>query len=582
MIKNYLKIAFRNVRRNKVFSAINIAGLAIGMAVFILMAEYVVSEWSSNRFLSKFDQLYRIGSTAKAGNSYYLQPGFAPAIKERFPSVEATVRVADGIGAGVISSNTQGKEPVSFREENIFYVEGNFLDVFDFPFLSGNKSLYAPRTAVISEKIARKVFGKTDAAGQTINISNQFGNTAYTVSGVVKDIPASSDIRAELFLSIHTLENAANRDGNDWADPNTTESGFTNVYTLLRKGTDVPALSQQVAAYIHSVNKTTNGSEYFFQPFRHLHLAPSFDYPYQTFGSLQLVTLLLGVALLILFIAWINYINLSTVQSLRRVKESGVRKVLGASRLQLALQFLSETLILTIISIVISILLVNIFQPVFNRFTGIELSLSVLNNGWIIAGGILLVVGGALLSGGYVAFVLSAFKPTSAFKSKPEKLNRGISLRKGLVVFQFSISIVFIIATIVLYNQLEYMKTQKLGISLDQLLVIKGPTVSNDGQADRNYAFKTELLRLPFVKKASASNNIPGIGYNFSTENITRQVPEAGDEKKSYKMFICDQNFFDTYSIGFSQGKTFTEEEANGGWNNSQKLILNEKAAEQL
>ena len=587
MLKNYLLVAFRNLRRNKTFSIINIAGLAVGLAVFLLIFEYVAFEWSANRFHKNYDHLYRAAVNNKQnGADYYLPPGFAPIIKEKFPAIEATIRVADGIGGGVISysanDNNNPADLKSFREERITYVDGNFLETFTFPLVDGATSLQEPEAMAISESMARKIFGKTMVAGKVVTVSNQFGNIPYTIKAVFKDMPQQSDIKSNVLLSLHTLENPANRDGNDWADPNGTESGFVNIYMLLKKPADAVAVTKQLNDFIHSIKEDSKDDAIFLQPFSQLHLAPDFNYPFQTFGSLTMVVLLLAVALLILIIAWVNYINLSTVQALRRAKETGVRKVLGASRKQLTTQFLSETFLLTIASAGIAFFLVQGFQNVFNGFTGKSLSLNQLNASWFWAAAVAFILVGCLLSGGYVAFVLSSFKPVTTIRGKAGNAVKGLSLRKGLVVFQFTISIVFIIATLVLYRQLQYMKTTNTGLTLNQLLVIKGPTVSTDDQAEKNVAFKNAMIQMPFVKKYAASNNVPGQGYNFFTAGITRLNPQKGDDKKSYGMFICDNNYFDTYNIQFAQGKTFTQEEAYDGWSKSQKVLINEKAATQL
>ncbi len=587
MLKNYFKIAWRNLWRNKTYTAINMAGLATGLAVFLLIFEFIAFEWSSNRFHKNYDNLYRMGITDKAGNSStYVPPGFAPMLKEKIAGVQAAVRVADGIGGGVLSYaggvNEKQTALKSFREERMLYVEGNFLEVFTFKLLDGVPSLEQPKTLALSETMAKKLFGKINVAGKIITVSDQFGNTPYTINAVFKDMPAASDIKTEVLLSIHTLENAANRDGNDWADPATTESGFTSIFLLLKKEADPAAVTAQVSGLLHAVHPKDAGDMSVLQPLKHLHLAPGFNYPYQTFGSLKFVVLLFTVALLILLIAWVNYINLSTVQSLTRAKETGVRKVLGASRRQLTLQYLSETFLLSLAAVAIAFLLVQLFQNIFNGFTGKALSLQVLNQGWFWFYAILFIMAGSLLSGGYVALVLSSFKPMATIRGKAGNAIKGISLRKGLVVFQFSISIIFIIATLILYQQLQYMKTSDSGMNLSQLLVIKGPTVSSEGQAEKNDAFKNQLSQLPFVKKYAASNNIPGGGYNFSTAGITRLSPEKEDDKKNYNMFISDEKFFDTYGISFVQGKSYTAEEARQGWNKSHKVIINEKAAAQL
>jgi putative ABC transport system permease protein len=579
---NQLRSIQRSLARNKVFSAINIAGLAIGIAVFLLIAEFVASEWGANRFHKNFDRLYRAASINKEEVNFYLPPGYAPILTQKFPAIEAAVRVTENMGSGVITYTTPAGELKSFREESILYTDGNFLEVFSFPLVNGNPSIQAPFTLALAESISKKLFGNENAIGKTVTVSNQFGNTVYTIDAVFKDIPSSSDIKGKVLLSLNTLNSAANRDGNDCADPNTLESGFVFIYMLLRNDANKNAVENQVTEFLHSAKPELSDVSFAIQPFKHLHLAPDFNYPLQTFGSLKLVTLLLAVALLILFIAWINYINLSTVQALKRAKESGIRKVLGATRGQLTRKFLFETFILTALSVLLAFLIVQLLQPAFNRFTGKDLSLITLNQGWFWPAAVLLILTGSLLSGGYVSFILSSFKPVDTIRGKLDKNPQGISLRKGLVVFQFGISVAFIIATIILFKQLSFMRSESLGMKIDQLLVIKGPTVSSDDQAEKNYTFKNQLKALPFVQKIAASNNVPGQGYNFSTQGITRQNPPPGDDKKSYSMFISDQYFFDTYGINFLEGRTFTEEEALSGWAKSAKVIINQKAARQL
>lgn len=583
MLKNYFKTAWRNLWRNREFTFINISGLALGIILFLFIMQYVAFEWNANRYNKNYSQLYRLNVVHKDGVSDYTSaPGFATFVKQQVPAVKNYVRVADGIAAGVITyQRISSSEQAVFSENNISYVDSTFLDVFSFPIIAGTSSLAEPKTLALSETISKKMFGKTDVIGKTITISNQFGNTIYTINAVYKQ-PQTSDIKAEVLLSIYTLESAANRDKNDWADPSKTQYAFVNAYIQLEKGSNPTLVNNQITTIVQAANPRIKDDKIVLQPFSQLHLAPSFNYPYQTFGSLTFVTVFFCVAVLILLIAWINYINLSNAQALNRLKEVGVKKVLGASRLQLMFQYLTETFILTISSTLIAVLMVNIFQNTFNDFAGKQLSLAVFNNSWFWLAGIAFVIIGSVLSGSYVAFLLTAYKPVTAFSGKINTSIKTFSLRKALVVFQFTISIVFIIATIILYRQLQYMQTEKLGMNLNKLLVIQGPTVSSEGQAARNVSFKNELTQLPFVKKIAASNNVPGVGYNFSTDGITKLNAQKGDEQKSYSMFICDQNFFDTYGINFAQGQSFNQNDAERSWNKVQKVILNEKAAQQL
>ncbi len=583
MWSGYFKTAFRSLWRSRQFTLINIAGLALGIAVFLFIMQYVAFEWSANRFNKNYNSVYRTNVQNKEGNTdYVLPPGFAPIIKQRFPAIENVTRIADRIAGGVLTYNANNtNDSKVFREENIIYVDNNFLSVFSFPLLAGTPVLTRPKTLALSEAMSRKLFGTTDAVGKTVTVSNQFGNTLYTVKAVYQQ-PATSDIKAEALLSLETLASPANRDENDWADPAGTTNGFTSIYVQLRKDADAPLLAGNITQFVRSINPDSKDDVIYLQPLSELHLAPSFNYPYQTYGNLLLVVVFACIAVLIVLIAWLNYINLSTAQAINRSREVSVRKILGASRSRLMFQHLTETLIIALASTGIAVLIVLLFQSTFNSFTGKELSFAVLNNGWFWLAGIATILIGSFLSGSYVAFVITSFQPLDTLRSKGEIRVKGLSVRKALVVFQFAASIVFIIATVILYQQLRFMQTGDLGMTLNQLLVIQGPTVSSEGQAVKNISFKNSLAQLPFIKKVTASNNVPGVGYNFGANGITGRNATEKDKQKSYQMFICDQNFFDTYGISFMQGKTFSNEAAERSWNNIKNIIVNEKAAKEL
>jgi len=580
MLRNHLKIALRRLLRDRTFSLLNLVGLAVGLATTLLIFEFIAYEWSANRFHANYSTLYRLVLTEKQQtNEYYLPPGWGKVIREKFADVRGVVRVAEGIGAGLFS--TTGTSPVSFRENQVIFSDGDFFRSFTFPFVSGGNTLDQPQTLALSASFAQKLFGNANAVGKTLNVSNQFGTTLYTVTGVFADFPANSDLQTHAVLAFSTLNSAANRSGNDWADPNTLDSGFTNLYFHLNDQTNPAELEGRLTAFLRQADPEARDKTLHLQPFRELHLAPTFSYPYQTYGSLTLVVSLGGVALLVLLIAWVNYVNLSTAQALRKAKEVGVRKVIGAQTRQLMGQFLTETALLSLGSVVLGVVLALALQEVFNEFTGKNLTLAVLGHSGFWLGLLGLILLTALFAGGYVAFVLSAQRPIVALRSQAAG-GRRFTLRQVLVVFQFGISVVFIVATLVMYRQTQFMRNSALGLQLDQLLVMAGPTLATENQSLKNDAFKQELARLPFVRKVAASNNIPGQGYNFGTGGITRPNPAPGDEKKNYRMFIADQNFFDTFGISFAQGRSFTKAEADASWNNAHRVIVNESAARQL
>jgi putative ABC transport system permease protein len=540
----------------------------------------VAFEWGANRFHKNYNQLYRVSLLHPQG--HYMAPGFAPLLKNSFPAVNNVVRIAD-IGKGLIAidgSPNNATKPHQYREEQVSYVDADFFRVFSFPVIQGDADLSQSKTAALSATVAKKYFGDASPVGRVMTINNQFGKGLYKVTGVYNDMPEQSDIKADILLSIATLQDPAFLSDNTWADPKGLNSGYCNIYVLLNKGTDANQLAKQADHMKDKLQPENRGDKFAFQPMAQVHIAPSFKYPLQTFGSLVLVTAFGAVALLILVIAWVNYINLSVAQSLNRSREIGVRKVLGAMRRQLVLQFLAETAAVTFGSVLIAISLVYMLQPLYNSFVDKNLSLSVLNQGWFWPAATLLTVGGSLSSGVYVAFILSSFNPIKTLSGKLTSLKGGLSFRKGLVVFQFMVSVVFIISTMVLYRQLNYMKNQDLGMKVNQRLVIVGPDV-NGGKVI-SQGFKNRLSALPFVQKYAASNDIPGKGYNFSASGITRLNPNPGDEKKEFSMLQVDDKYFDTYDIQFVAGSNFTAQNIDDGYRKTTSLIINQKAAEIL
>ncbi|UEG55160.1 ABC transporter permease [Mucilaginibacter daejeonensis] len=583
MFGNHLKIAFRSLWRNKAFSVINVLGLVLGFTVLIFIAEYIAYEWSANRDHKDLKQIYRLSFLYKDGKSnYYMPPGIGARLATDVSGVKACVRIGDNIGNGVVAVTDASGSKKVFREEKVSFTDDSFFKVFSFPLVSGSGRLNEPQTTAISQSVAQKYFGGVDAVGKVIEVNNQFGQANYTVTGVYQDMAQNSDIKADILLSFKTIESAAFRNSNDWADPNTFDSEYAFIYLLADEHADQAHLADQATQLLHQLKPDTQNDKLGLQPLSELHIAPSFNYPFQTFGSLTLMISFISVAMLVMVIAWVNYINLSTAQALNRAKDVGVRKVLGAARSQLSAQYLIETVVLTVIGLAVALLLVLCLQSTYNGILEKQLSLSIFDQWWIWAGGGAMIVTGTLIAGGYVAWVLSSFDPLVTIRSKALISIGGVSLRRGLVVFQFATSIVFIVATIVLYDQLKYMRTQDLGMNVDQRLVITGPSVINSSQIDHSLAFEADLRQLPFVKQVAASNNVPGQGYNFSAAGITNMQPAPGDDKFSYAMLIVDNDFFSTYDIKIKNGSGFSPAMLEHGWPKTKKVILNEAAVKQL
>ncbi|WP_428654474.1 ABC transporter permease [Runella sp.] len=583
MLQNYLKIAFRNLVRNKVYSFINIAGLAMGIAAFLLILEYVSHEKSFNQFHAGLPNMYRLLNEDPKGITWgEVEPGWASRAKQRFPDIKAYCRFADGIAQGIVKK--EGAKDESFRERNIAYVEGNFFSFFSFPLKAGQaKSLAKPNTIFVSETTAKKYFGTQNPMGKVMILSNQFGTTPFTVEGVYTDMPDNSDIRYDMVFSLETLTIAGNLEGNDWANTENIDSQYTNLFFQLNKGVNPTAFEAKLTAMRNELGKEKDGVRFRLQAFKNVHLAASLNDTLLTLGNLKYVYMLGGIAFLILVIGWFNYINLSTANSLKRANEVGVRKVIGATQGHLIKQFLGESMLVNSLGFALAFVLVALLQPFFNELLDKPLSLKTLGYSTVWIWGLAIVVVGSLASGAYTAFALSNFNPIKTLKGKLTRTSKGAFLRKSLVVAQFSISITLVLATMVIYNQLNYMQSQNLGMNTQQLLVVRGPEIGKDSTYKlRKNAFWNELTQQSFVKDYCTSGSIPSGWYNFSTAGFTQPNSKSGDEFKTYSFAIIGERFLKTYEIGLKAGRNFTAEECNVEWNQNSKVLLNERAIQQL
>ncbi|GGC01039.1 ABC transporter permease [Dyadobacter sediminis] len=582
MVHNYLKIAWRNLFRNKVYSFINIAGLAMGIAAFLLILEYVSFEKSVNQFHASLPDMYRMLNINPKGETWTeVEPGWGAQAKQNFPEIKEYCRFAEGYAKGIVKRADAKAEP--FREANIGYAEGNFFDFFSFPLLAGNKAaLSKPKVVFISKNSSVKYFGNDDPIGKVLTLSNQFGTHSYSVEGIY-EIPANSDIQFDMIFSLETLANPANLNGNDWATLDNLDSQFLSTYFLLAPNTNVKSLETKLSKLRDELKTDKDGVKFGLQAFGNVHLSEKLGDTYQTSGNLKYVYMLLIIAVLILLIAWFNYINLSTANAFKRANEVGVRKVIGATPGNLIAQFLGESMLVNMLAISSAVLLISVLQPFFNELVGKELSLATLGNSSMWLAGACILLSGSAISGVYTAFALSRFNPVKILKGNLVKSTKGILLRKSLVISQFTISIVLILATIVIYAQLRFMQSRNLGISTEQLLVVRGPEAGNDSTYQtRQAAFYNELGRQSYVKDYSLSGTVPGNWYNFKTSGFTQSGSRPGDEFKTYSFAIIDNHYLDTYGIQRKAGRNFTSQEVRVDWNSNSKVILNEKAVEQF
>lgn len=588
MLANYLTLAFRNLQKNLSFTVINALGLCLGMTAFIMITQYIAFEKNYNSFHTNAAALYRVLHEKGQGQyDAYTAPGFAPRAAATISGIDQYCRLAEGanLGTGIVTcESAAGDAEKSFRENNFVYADAGFFGFFTFGLTEGTAaSLKKPNVVALSRKTALRYFGNEPAIGKTLTLNNQFGKTLYTVEAVYEDMPEYSDLRYDMVFSIQTLYNAANLNGNEmWASMDGTGSQWLYTYVRLKAEANPSQVSDLYTKLERDVNPE-EASSIVLQPISDMHLGRSLTDPLPTFGSLKFVYLLGGIAGLILIIAWFNYINLSTASALKRAKEVGIRKVVGASKAQLVRQFLGESAMLNMLAFILSITLVTALQAPYTSLIGKNIELQVLNNNsfWILA--LVILILGTLGSGAYTAFVLSSFNPSKVLKGIFSKSDRGIFVRKALVVFQFSISLMLIAATVILFQQWKFMQDKDMGLNASQLLVIRGAEVNRDSTfRDRSAAFEGEISQASFVQRFSRSGNVPGDGFNFSTSGITRLNPLPGDEKIGYNIITIDDRYLDTYEIALAAGQNFTPEMCQKSWNEFEYAIVNEQAVASL
>lgn len=575
MIKNYLTIALRNMMRNKGYSIINILGLAVGIACTIVILLYVNDELSFDRFHEKGDRIYRMALDRQypgRTRSYAMIPhSFSQAMKDELPEIEEAVRVFYFQGGNLLI-NSEGR---TYEESKAMWADSTFFDIFSIKLLQGNPqtALTNPNTVVITEATAKKYFGDKNPIGEVLDVVAT--DNDLVVTGVCENVPGNSHLVFDLLRSSTSL--------NFLENPNFISfSAFT--YFLLKEGVNpeqleakFPALVEKYAAgqiqrqfsssYQEYV-QAGNGYTYFLQALPDIYLHSNLEAELRSPGSITRIYIFAIIAVFILLIAIINFMNLSTARSTERAKEVGIRKSLGSLRGQLISQFLTEAGLIAFIAMLIGLVLLNVLLPVFNDLSGKEFAFSqiVTPLNLLIYLAFCLIVG--ILAGAYPAVVLSGFDPISVLKGKLISTKHGILLRNGLVVFQFAISVILIISTIIVYNQLQYIRNKELGFNKEQLLSIQGAGFLQE----QKEAFKEELLKLPEVKSVGGCNALPG-GYFFGTS-----FRKEGENETSFGSgLVIDEDFISCLEMEVLEGRDFSDD-----FNDSLSLIINQTAVNEL
>jgi putative ABC transport system permease protein len=587
MLKSYLTIAFRNLSRNKVYSAINIIGLAIGMAACFFIFLYVRFEVSYDRFHKNADRLYRVPMEFlpnKTGPNATTYPSIGPTLKANFPEVEDFARLARPETfmhtSSVRYTDAKGNAKI-FNEGNFYIADASFLTMFTFPFKEGNPAtaLKAPQTIVISESIAKKYFGTTHAIDKVLVINGM----PLKVTGVFKDVPQYSHLKFDMLISFATLGDKWGY--NEWGWPE-----FYN-YVLLKPGTDPKKIETRLLAitqpFLASRMKQFNFKvKFFLQPITDIHLRSKCKLEPEPNGNERTVYFLSVLGILTLLIAWINYINLSTAKSLERAREVGLRKVSGATRLQVSIQFIFESFLVNCIALLVSIVIIIVFAPLFDHLTGKKISAGFINSGllhtwkfWLIAG--FAFVAGAIQVGIYPAFLLSAFKPALVLKGKFLRSNKGIQLRRVLVASQFALSILLIAGTMIVYRQLSFMRNQQLGYNKDQIVIVKAPAVYDSTFVTKTESFKTELQKNPAILQSAASTEIPG--KRIIANNTVMKAGQTLAEGHDCNLVEIDHDFVPTYQMQLAAGDNLPNHQAGNVFGTLHtKALVNEELVKLL
>jgi putative ABC transport system permease protein len=576
MINNYFKIGWRNLWRNKLYSTLNVTGLTFGLVCFLLISLYVFDELTFDRQHTKADRIYRLiehknvrgEATTIAAGGYKL----AEESKNVIPEVENTTRITRPGRANLVDP----ENPVPFQE-TITVADERLLQIFDFQLIAGDPltALKEPNSIIVNEDLAMRIFKSTEVLGKYVAFSHL--QTPLKITGVLKNLPYNSSFSFSSVMSESSFYNNEYFKENmqsDWA------SGEFSIYALLKEGSNADSVSRKMTRMVLSNFKPEPGTKlsYSLQLLTDVHLhsegiidgARNSNVDAIPQGNPMYIKVFSFTAVFVLLIAGINYTNLTTARASGRAKEIGVRKTIGAIRSNLIGQFLVESFLITFIAFLVAVVIINLILPAFNQFAGKQLTLGISTSYsfWLIA--VTLIIGMGILSGGYAATLLSKFKPVALLKGLKFQ-GGGLSVRKGLVVFQFTVSTVMIIGTIVLLMQVNYLNNTDLGFNKDLMVVID----VNVRRARTNFdALKNEISKVPTVKNVSVTSRVPGEWKNFYTVKL-RNEGSTNDYDVSY-YFGVDKDFLKTYDIELVEGRNFDTR------SDSSAVIINETAAKML
>ena len=583
MFKNYLKVAIRNLWKNKVFSAINIVGLSAGLAVCLLIVLYVKDELSYDNYNVQAKNIYRLDADIAFNGTQFTSvttpAPLAPMLMKDYPQIVQYVRLRN-FGDIVIKKDNQ-----NIQNHNAIFADSTFFQVFSIPMLAGNRltALNEPNSIVIDETTAKKYFSHdaannlTDVLGKTLYVDNSVN---CKITGVIKDIPSQSHFH---FSFIRPMHDTYHDDQGDWLSNNYAS------YVLVRPGVTQASLQDKVNATIdnylakqleqvlhtkaNDLKKAGNHFIYPVMPLTDIHLYSNKSQEFEANGNIAYVYIFSLIAIFILLIACVNFMNLSTARSANRAKEVGIRKVAGSLRSDLIIQFLTESVLMSFFSLLLALGIAALLLPLFNQLAGKQMSVVTLFSSWLFPVLIALIIVVGCIAGSYPAFYLSSFQPVRVLKGNIAKGFKSSWLRSGLVIFQFFISITLIVGTIVIYNQLNYIRSREIGYNRDQVLVIY-----NTSPLDKQIkAFRQEMSKIPGVQSASIAGSLP----TETSYNQNGWFRDPGLDAKQVTImtdFYVDQNYIPTLGMHMAEGRNFSPDFLT----DSSAIILNETAAKLL
>lgn len=545
MFNNYFKISLRSAKKNKVFSVLNILGLSLGLASAIIVMLYLFDQTSYDRFFNNYENIYRVGLNVNDGEREtkyaFIPPPVAPFLKDNYNEVEHTSRVFYFHGTRSIKYKDK-----LFYEDGFVYVDKSLFSILNFEFLEGTpeQALKNPNSVILPERLAKKYFGNESPVGKTVLINNQ----NHKVTAVIKSLQNNSHFEFDLFLSMQDLRNPPWM--TDWSWPG------MYTYVKLKNGVSADNFENKISSIgdSHISKKSELNSKnykYFLQPLKDIYLYSDLEYDMGSFGNSQYLFIFSAAGLFILILACVNYINMSTAKAVKRSREVGLRKVIGANRSQLVYQFLGESLVYVFVSFALVLGVIYLIIPEVNLLIGSSIKFSTLFKPELLLGLITILICTSIATGAYPAFILSSYKPSKVLSGNYKNSKEGVLLRKSFVIGQFVLSLLLIIGSLLMHKQISYMQTKELGFVKELKIIL--PIRERQLISDNYKEVRSELLRNKNIKNVSFASQMPGEGAGSLNTKL------IGAENNSYMMYykFIDDQFLPSFNIKFLSGRNF-------------------------